>query len=70
MDSKFNILNKEQENAIELQVTKPHLKELAELNLQIGRQKQSERILKEMGGINLENTTFDKALREGEKWLM
>ena len=70
MDLKYDILNQEQKKAIEIQVTKPHLKELAEVNLQIGRQKQVERIIKEMDGINLENTTFDKALREGEKWLM
>lgn len=44
----LDFLNKEQEKAIELEVKKPHLKELAELNLKIGREKQAKRIELEM----------------------
>jgi putative DNA primase/helicase len=53
--AEYDILNQEQEKAIELQVTKPHLKELAENELKIGRQKQTERIIEDMNKKEFED---------------
>ena len=42
------VINKEQEKAIEMSVLKPELKELAELNLKEGRAKQVKKLLNEL----------------------